>query len=878
MKNFIYEGNKTREISFPLGGIGTGSLGISGNGRLIDWEIFNKPSKRSFNSFSHFAIKAEENGKLIDAKVLNSDLMPSYMGQPVRDSAIHNGYGFGPDRNTMAGLPHFEHLEFVGEFPLATLNFHDNKFPGKVKMLAFNPFIPLNDLDSSLPGAFFEIEVENNSTREIDYTICFSVANPLATQRVENKLIINKSTKLIKLSSHQFDEDDVKFGDVSISTDEKECSYQEYWYRGSWSDNLEMYWKDFTRPGRLINRNYENNEKFGERYSTTPKDIATLATHIKLSGGEKKCVRFVITWSYPNATNFWSGEINKDEKDKKPVTWKNYYSTIFKDSEVSALYCMKNYERLYKDTLEFKELLFSSTVPCEVIDAISANISILKTPTCLRLTDGSFYGFEGCIEDMGCCEGSCTHVWNYAYALPFLFPKLERSMRNLDFLYNQREDGKMSFRLPLPIGTKGGDFHACVDGQFGGVIKSFRDWKISGDDEWLRSNWEAIKKSIEFAWAKTNEDKWDVDKDGVVEGRQHHTLDMELFGPNSWLNGFYLGALKAGSIMAEYLGYHDIAKEYMELFDNGKKWTDENLFNGEYYIQKIDLSDKTIVGKFNEGLSIFGDNGIKAYWNDEVGEIKYQIGEGCSIDQVLAQWHANICGLGEIFDKNQTKMALEAIYKNNFIKRMGDYANTWRLYSLNDEGGLIICSYPEGKKVPVIPVPYNSETMNGFEYQAAAHMIQEGYIEEGLTIVKAIRERYDGEKRNPWNEFECGSNYARSMASYSLLLALSGFEFDMVKKHIGFSPKINSTDFKTFWSLASGWGQFTISKDELKLGVSYGKLELNSFSSIFLESKSIKEIYINDIVVNFIKNKNLVEFDKIITIDKNHYLKLIMKV
>ncbi|MFC5401646.1 GH116 family glycosyl hydrolase [Cohnella soli] len=327
---------------------------------------------------------------------------------------------------------------------------------------------------------------------------------------------------------------------------------------------------------------------------------------------------------------------------------------------------------MLEDTLAFKEALFSSTVPEVVKEAVSANLSVLKSPTVLRLTDGSLYGFEGCIEDVGCCEGSCTHVWNYAYAVPFLFPRLERSMRDLDFKYNQRDDGKMAFRLMLPIGRERMDC-VCADGQFGGVIKAYRDWKISGDTEWLKSVWPAIKRSISYAWSDSNEDRWDPGKTGVLTGRQHHTLDMELFGPNSWLNGFYLAALKAGAEMADYLGEGETSEEFESIFRKGKKWVDEYLFNGEYYVQQVDLTDKSLLEQFDEDT-------CNTFWNKELGEIKYQIAGGCAIDQVLAQWHANLCGIGEVFDREQTRSALGALYRHNFKASMRGEANTWRLY------------------------------------------------------------------------------------------------------------------------------------------------------------------------------------------------------
>ena len=772
----------------------------------------------------------------------------------------------------MAGLPHFKEVEFEGTYPLARLEFIDEQFPGKVGMTAFNPFIPLNDKDSSIPGAFFEIEVENILAKPVIYTIALSLNNPLTPGATINRYSDMDRQHILMLSSSKLGADEVGFGDLCFATDAEDTSYQEYWYRGTWFDNVECYWRDFTAPGKLKNRTYPPIQGDNQQYPGGS-DVATLAAHINLNPREIKKVRFVITWSFPNCTNFWNPEkcdcVNSGCATPKAKTWKNYYATVYENSAASAHYSLKNWQKLYDETLNFKDALFSSTIPAEALDAVSANISILKTPTCLRLEDGSFYGFEGCHCDEGCCEGTCTHVWNYAYALPFLFPKLERSMRDLDFKYNQRADGSMAFRLQLPIGRERSTFRACADGQFGGVIKTYREWKISGNDQWLRSNWEAVKKSIEFAWSPTNEDRWDMDKDGVLKGRQHHTLDMELFGPNAWLTGFYLAALKAGAEMADYLGEKDTTAEYMDLFNRGKTWVDKNLFNGEYYQQLIDLTDKTILEKYDEGKTMFGDNTTEGYWNKETGEMKYQIGEGCGIDQVLAQWHANLCGIGEIFDSKQVHKALQSIYQYNFKKSMRNFFNPCRLYSLNDEAGVVICEWPKGKYKPVVPIPYAEETMYGFEYQVAVHMIQEGLTAEGMEIIRAIRSRFDGEKRNPWNEFECGSNYARSMASYALLNVFSGFEFDMVKGMVGFDPIFMGKDeFKCFWSLDSGYGTFEATPGNVALKILNGKLEIKKIKLPFIKDKQIKSISLGDKPVDFVFRDGSVAMHSPIEIDQ----------
>ena len=846
MDRFVYRGAKTQQISFPLGGIGSGCIGLAGNGRLVDWEIANRPNKGSVNGYSHFAIKAERNGELLDARVLNGDLAPPCTGDLGGDA--DRRFGFGPARGTMAGFPHFREAEFTGEFPLARVQFLDGTFPGSISMQAFNPYIPLNDRDSSIPAAFFLIEAENTGKDTLDYTIALSLSNSFSPIGCTNSYTEEDGVHTLTLLGKAYEESDPLFGEISCATDATEVDCQRYWFRGAWFDDLEVYWQDFSAAGPIAPRVYGDDEVGTFRRGAA--ETGTLAAAITVKPGEKRSVRFVISWHFPNCTNYWNPEQlacdcdSDDACDEKscdcgsPTTWKNYYATIFANSAESAAYSLANWDQLERQTMMFKEALFTTSMPPAALEAVSANLSTLKTPTCLRLTDGSFYGFEGCHPKSGCCEGSCEHVWNYAYVLPFLFPALERSMRELDYRYNQREDGAMPFRLQLPLGREPSNFRACADGQFGGVIKTYRDWKICGDDEWLRRLWPAVKRSIEYAWAPTNQDRWDRDKDGVLEGRQHHTLDMELFGPNSWLTGFYLGALKAGAEMAEHLGENAAADEFRGLFERGSAWVEAHLFNGRYYHQVIDLTDRSVLDPYvvpsDPDSPARGADVVGSYWNEEAGELKYQIGDGSEIDQLGAQWHANICGLGDVFDPSNRHTALTSLFRYNYKRSMRDFFNPCRIYCLNDEAGLVICDWPEGTYRPAIPLPYSGETQNGYEYQAAILMIQEGLVSEGMEAVTAIRDRYDGEKRNPWNEFECGSNYARSMATYSLVPTFSGFSFDMPHRKLGFDP-IHSADFdshsgsgySTIWSVDSGWGVFRLDPGVVRLTVYFGSIELS---------------------------------------------------
>jgi non-lysosomal glucosylceramidase len=824
----LFTDESTNEISFPLGGIGTGCIGLSGNGRLIDWEIFNKPNKGSVNGFSHFAVKAERDGEVLDVRVLNGELSGSYTGVFGR-KWFYEGFGWGPLRETLAGMPHFSQHEFVGEYPFAEVTFSDPKFPGQVRLQAFNPLIPTNDKDSGIPAALFEIQLTNTTDQPLQYTVVGVLANPFGVNGGYNEFVEDGDVRLLSMRTDQIPRDAFEYGDVTIATDAEHCSYQEYWYRGTWNDALEIYWRDLLKPGLLTNRHYPKTERF-KSSGWHDRDNGHLAAHVTLNPGETRRVRYTITWNFPNNKNYWKPDADSQaEKAGLKNAWKNYYATLWTDSVASAQYVLREWNRLSEETRLFKDTLFASDLPAVAIDAISSTLSVLKSPTVLRLEDGTFYGWEGVGASAGCCEGSCTHVWNYAQTLAFLFPRLERSIRSANYQYNVDPNGGSHFRIQLPLGMPYSEFRPCADGQFGDVLKTYRDWKISGDSEWLKSIWPVVKKTIQYAWSSQNLDRWDPEQTGVLWGRQHHTLDMELFGANAWLTGYYLGALKAGAEMAAYLGEREFSEELLAIFNKGKQWADEYLFNGEYYGQLVDLHDLDLLKSFDRE----GDRASATYWSEEHAELKYQVGEGCEIDMVIAQWHANLYGLGDIFDREQVKKALASTFHYNFKKSMKDEYNPWRLYSINDEAGTVICSWPEGRYKPMIPLPYAQETMTGFEYAAAIQMIQAGLVDEGMTCVTAIRARFDGEKRNPWNEIECGSNYARALASYALLNTFSGFQFDMVKSEIGFQPIVQKDGLSQFfWSLDSGWGRFVQSPKSRELTVLYGSLSLTALNLI----------------------------------------------
>lgn len=831
-----YTGTHTAQISFPLGGIGTGCIGLGGNGGLVDIEIKNRPNKHTSAEFTHFAIKAEDEHGVVDARILQGDLEKDFIGCTER--ALYTGYGFGPDRGTMAGFPHFESCIFQGEFPIAELDFKHHKFPGEVKMTAFNPLIPTNENDSSIPAAFFKFQIKNTSLKKLSYTLALSCNNYYCRTETVHTYEEQNDVKMIFLSNTG-EKKSAAYGDLTIATNCSYISHQEYWFRGRWFDNSSVFWQEFTKPGKLPNRVYETTRCNPDSNETS--DVATLAAHFTLAPGESEEILFVLSWSNPYMNNHWEithiGLSEEEIQKRRSILWKNYYATLFSDSRASAVYSLENFDRLYKHTLLYKQAIYASSLPDVIKDAVTANIAVLKSPTCLRLNDGSFYAFEGVHEHMGSCEGTCTHVWSYAYALAFLFPKLERSARTNEYMYSMQEDGGMGFRLQLPLGVGPTNHRPAADGQFGTILRVYREFLISGDMIWLKKIWPQVKQSLMFAWSEKNTDCWDSKQEGILSGRQHHTLDMELFGPNSWLSSMYLSALQAGARLAHILGEEDTSELFLRIFENGKSKLNKTLYNGEYFFQNIELSDKSILEKYNNGFSMHGASAVNSYWNEEKEEIKYQIGEGCSIDQILGQWHADLLHLDNICDPDKTVSALQSVFKYNFISNMREHANPCRVYSMNQEQGTIICSYPPNRKKPFIPIPYSEETMHGFEYQSASHMILHGLENEGLSCVKAVRDHYDGYKRNPWNELECGSNYARSLSSYALLLVYSGFVYDMYRKRIGFHP-IHNDSYVFFWSLDSGFGLIKKQNYNICLEVLYGTLPLRELE---IETDGITE-------------------------------------
>jgi hypothetical protein len=501
-----------------------------------------------------------------------------------------------------------------------------------------------------------------------------------------------------------------------------------------------------------------------------------------------------------------------------PSTYRPWYAGRFASLDDLAGFWRAEYARLRSASACCRDAFYDSTLPAEVLEAVAANLTILKSPTVLRQTDGRLWCFEGCSDDVGCCPGSCTHVWNYAQAIPHLFPDLERTLRETEFLQSQDERGHQTFRAGLPIRPVDHTFHAAADGQLGGIMKVHRDWLIAGDSGWLRELWPAVKQSLDYCITT-----WDPRGKGALEEPHHNTYDIEYWGPDGHCSSFYLGALQAAAVMGKALG-EDVAR-YEQLATKGRAFLEQQLYNGEYFFQKIQTAG--LDAKFtpiDTSANGPGYADVVAALNAEGP--KYQYGTGCLSDGVLGFWMARVCGLEqELVDPAKVKSSLAAIHRYNLKTDLADHANPQRpSFALGHEGGLLLCTWPRGGEL-AIPFVYSDEVWTGIEYQVASHLMLEGMVEQGLEIVRVCRDRYDGAVRNPFDEYECGHWYARALSSYGLLQGLTGARYDALDKTLHIDSKIGD-DFRSFLATAGGFGTVGLERGEPFLEVRQGAIEV----------------------------------------------------
>lgn len=805
-----YDQDHLARIALPLGGIGTGTVSLGGRGDLRDWEIVNRPAKGWTPPQTFFALWAKPQDGAPIARCLEGPLEPT----------LYEG-GFGSPASNH-GLPRFRQCAFEAAYPLGQVLLSDLDVPVSVRLQAFNPFVP-NDADrSGIPIAVLRFVLTNETDEVVEAAVCGSVQNFIGmdgtngTARGNGNTIRTADglTGIFLRPGETLAPSAEQWGTMALAAlDAPDATHRTAWAARTWGDSLLDFWDDFSADGRLDERDGGGADA----------PVASVAAPVTVPPRGEASVTFLLAWHFPNRQT-WSPapETNPEccadgEACGDPNWVGNFYATRFRDAWEVAVQTAAALPALEADTVAFVNAFCQSDLPHAVKEAALFNLSTLRSQTCFRTADGHFFGWEGCGDKAGCCDGSCTHVWNYEQATAFLFPALARDMRAVEFLHATDPDtGRMSFRVHLPLPRAREWPTAAADGQMGCLMKLYRDWTLCGDDAWLRSLWPLAKKTLEFCWI---DDGWDADRDGVMEGCQHNTMDVEYYGPNPQMGTWYLGALRACEEMARRMDESEFADECRRLFESGSRWLDAHLFNGEYYeheIRPIGDAEKIALGLRHT------DMGAKNLADPEL-----QLGAGCLIDQLVGQYFARVCNLGTLLDENNVRATLGSLMRYNFQPDLHAHFNHLRTFALGDEAAMLMATYPKGRR-PARPFPYYNEVMTGFEYTAAAGMLYEGKTDDGLRVIEAIRARYDGRRRSPFDEAECGHHYARAMASWAAVLALTGFAYFAPEQRLTFAPA--ETPTRWFWSSGAAWGTCAQQPREdgivLRLSVDSGTLAL----------------------------------------------------
>ena len=934
-----YSGSDLATIGMPIGGIAAGQLYLTGDGRLVYWDIFNQHINSGFGRVNY--------------KVGRKPTERVGSQQFIEDApAIAQGFAVrvkGEDKPIVRSLDHvgFPDVRFCGEYPIGRVEYADAGVPVRVALEAFSPFIPLNAEDSALPVTIMDFTVTNVSDKPLEVTlagwlenaVCWNSAALGASGKRVNH--VQRGDKATLLVSHAQPAQSAKPSRPPVVFADFEGG--DY---GNWQVEGEAFGKSPARgtlprqnqvggflgkglvntfldgdrphgklisPGFRIERSFisflvgggahkgqtcvnlvvdgkvvhtasgKNNERLewynwdvrelvGQNarieivdehsegwghinidqieFGDTPKggaigsldqqpDFGTmalalldadgvhvsaalpdgplpenlfangrlatadgtersfeqslrgaLASTFSLDAKQTQRVTFVVSWYFPN----------RPERG-------HFYATRFADAADVARYVTTNFERLAGATRLWHDTYYDSTLPHWLLDRLHSTVSTLATSTCQWWKNGRFWAWEG----SGCCHGTCGHVWNYAHAVARLFPSLERSVREMqDFSPDGGfipETGEIRFR--------GENWRIWAgDSQAGYVLKAFREHQCSADSAFLKRNWPAVRKSLQFLIEQ------DANSDGLIEGKQHNTYDIDFFGPNPMIGSLYLAALRAGEEMARELNDVEFAEACSRIFRSGQRLSVDKLFNGEYFIQIVDLEEHP----------------------------KFQHGDGCLSDQLFGQGWACQLGLGRVYPSEAVRKTLESIWKYNWAPDIGPQNASHapeRWFAYEGEAGLFTCTWPKSKYLPQ-GVRYKNEVWTGIEYQVAGHMAWDGMLTEALAICRAIHDRYHPAKHNPWNEIECGDHYARGMASWGVLIGLSGFAYHGPKGHFAFAPRITPEDFRSVFTGAGSWGTIEQTRQDQRqtnrITVKWGDLRLNTLAVELSDGKRVKDV------------------------------------
>jgi uncharacterized protein (DUF608 family) len=788
-----YQGEYLTGIDFPIGALGGSVIRMNGKAERQWWQIFNNFEERAGSGIvpnSFFAIRTNDEGTSVVKALQTSSV---------------DGFGAMKD------------LSFQGEYPFGWYKFIDKTLPVQLTMEAYNPLIPMDVKNSGIPCAIYNIKVSNPTSKTIEVSLLGAQQNAVGFTGYDtiagpnnrscrgygenkNEIINGSDITSLKMTGNG--------GSMQLSVYEENASYA-----SSWANNAALL-KDFTDDGKLA----------GEKSASSPKKGTTIdgaiATDFSLKPGEEKTITFVLSWHFPSGT-FGRADIPEWYFVKGGSMYENWWVNA---NEVDE-YVQKNFSYLESNSKLYHETMYSSNFPRFALDRISSNLCVLKSPTTFWTKEGYF----GIWESTSFKEewyGNCKHVCHYAQGHARAFPELGRTLRKQDLQTITKEG-----LLP----ARDGEWKDAIDGHFGSILGVYREHLLSDDDIFLYNSWPRTKKAIDYTI-----NRFDADKDGMMKGDHHNTLDCNASGTSPWIGTLYMAALKACEQMAIIVEDQEAADKYRTIWTVGVKNQNEQLWDEKlgHYAEKSEFLE--IEGKRMKVMT-----------------------DATNIDMLLGQWWANQLNLGQLYPVDRTRQSLAKIHKNNkFTDIEGSgYKASFRDFLGTGNTGWFMNTYPG--EIPENTILYHNEVMSGFEYAAASTMLQYGMLEEGLDIIGSIAARYDGRFRgegevhlannscvfgtgSPFGEDECGDFYTRAMSSWSALLALQGFIYEGPKQTIGFKPTWQPEDHASFFTTSKGWGLFsqtqTQSVQTADIAVKFGAAQIKNIVLAVPDKKTASKI------------------------------------
>ena len=741
-----YRAEKLRRVQMPLGGIGTGQVSLCGNGGLAAFEIRNNAEKKFTpcrqSVHPAFVVRTENAQGQIAARLLEGPL----------DKSLYEGaFGCAAPNH---GYPRFASAVFRVAYPLAQVALEDPSMPVSATLEAMNPLVKGDAEASGMPVALLRWRIANTSADPLRVTVAAAMPNPcggvLSQEEAASRTlrgIVFRGNADKPGSDKPLNRETGEFA-LAVPAEAGDVSLGVKVFHAGWSDGLDQFWRRLVAKGDV-----------GDMAGREECHFGMVAVSLDLAPGEARAIPFAYAWRFPNRAQ-WERTENGFYETVNHVG--NHYCQTWPTALSAAETLFARLPELEAGTVSFvRSVADAKAIPAVVREAALFNLSTLRSPTCFRTADGHFFGWEGVGDARGSCYGNCTHVWGYEHALVDLWPDLAKDMRDLEFRHAMADDGAISFRIDQPIDRNARQYgKAAADGQMQCVVKAYECWAKTGDDAWMRALYPSVKKALEFAWAKGG---WDADRDGVMEGCQHNTMDVDYYGPNPQMEFLYLAALQAMErLAAKFDDDPSFAASCADLRARGAAWTEANLFNGEWYEHHVVSAE----GDFHPAT--------KASWMPfaDPSHPDFQLGPGCLIDQLVGDYAARAAGLDPVADYAHARRATETILRRNRREADAPAFNHMRDFTLAGERSLVMAWYPDGRK-PKTPFPYYPETMTGFEYVVAAWLAQTGDFAAAEEVVRDIRSRYDGEKRSPFDEAECGHHYARALASWSVFKAFA---------------------------------------------------------------------------------------------------------